>query len=150
MDTEAPVQPTKRKNLTGKSRKLAAAKVQALDGLGTKTEDIAKFFGISTQTVRSLKKVKTTDVEYFKEIAAKQFLKNDWEISMLAYKKMKEKLMDGKSKLWEVTGAYKVARDLQKDRFGAGTGNLVINISTDGGISFNSPTRSSIPGEVVE
>ena len=139
------------RRLLGREREVAAAKVQALKELKVRNKDIADYFGVEEEVVYQLSKVKTTDVEFFKEIAAKQFLKEDWELANLAYDKMKEKLEKGDSKLWEITGAYKVTRELMKDRQAATGGNLVVNISTDGGISFNAPKKyNAIEGETVD
>ena len=146
-----PEKKKKKTRLTGRAKEIAAAKIQALDELGTKTADIAAFFGIHPNTVHALKKIKTSDVEFFKDLAAKQFAKDDWEIGRLASEKIKEKLIEGNNKLWEITGAYKVVRELQRDKGANSGGNLIVNISGDGGISFTAPKKiEPIQGEIVE
>lgn len=140
-----------RKYTTSDQRPFLVAQAKVLKDTDMSITKIAEFLNINVQTVkRYLAVADTEDIDKMKAIAKTKYLEMDWNLTNTAYARINEHLNDdtkmSTTKLYELTGLYKSARELQRDdvNINANQTNIYINDSGKGfSISTEKPSEAN-------
>lgn len=128
--------PTKNRRTNKLSRAQKIAEVQALKEQSFTYSQIMSITGLSKQCVADYLKIKTEVVDRIKTVIKNHNIEHDFKTAELARNRIVERLQDNeavkKTRLYELTGVYKTARDLQEPRVATGIGAAIqVNINID-------------------
>ncbi len=128
--------PTKNRRTNQLTKAQKVAEVQALKEQGFTYKQVQEITGLALQTISDYLKVKDETTEAIKNVIKRHNIEYDFKLANRAKDRILEKLDDEavmkKTKLYEITGLYKVARELQEPRAGQGVGTAIqVNVNID-------------------
>jgi cyanate lyase len=128
--------PTKNRRTNSLTKKQRIAEVKALKEQGYTYKQVEEITGLAHQTIANYLKINDETVDKIKQVIKRHNLEYDNKTADLARQRILERLSDdkqaAKTRLYEITGVYKTARDLQEPKTMAGNTQAVqVNINID-------------------